>query len=269
MSALAKIQHDFRDFVLGHGPQNFLRHVKPTGHPREALLDIYYNNVFSTHFRSLANRYPLVLSVVGQTMGRAMALGYIEAGFPCTGSLEDWGGGFISFIQSYEPASIWPYLGDLARYEWAKHIAYCAAEAPLLTPADMSELTVQGQEGPHFHFQKSCQLMAFSHSLEPMVAYCQKSGNLPPSDSETGGACGKSSQEPFQGCREGPSYALILKHEGIIKVHWLTPALFAFLDRLKEGQDMEVAYAAARVLEPEFNAQKAFCFLLSNPILRR
>lgn len=255
MSALAKIQRDFRQFVLGHGHQDFLRHIKPTGHSREARLDIYYNNVFSTHFRSLANKYPLVFSIVGHSTGRAMASAYIEASLPCTASLEDWGGGFISFIQRCEASAIWPYLGDVARYEWAKHIAYCAPEDPVLTPTDMPQLIAQDQEGPRFHFQESCQLMAFAHSLEPIIALCQSSQDPDPSETA-----------PFS---PEPSYALIFKHEGVIKVHWLTPALFAFVNRLKEGQDMEVAYAAAQVIEPQFDAREAFCFLLSNPILHR
>lgn len=255
MSALAKIQRDFCQFILGHGPHNFLRHIKSTDHPREALLDIYYNNVFSTHFRSLSNKYPLVFSIVGRPIGRAMASAYIEASFPCTASLEEWGGGLVSFIQRYEPATIWPYLGDVARYEWARHMAYCAPEDPLLTPADMSLLMIQDQEGPRFHFQKSCQLMAFSHSLESIIPLCQQGQNPGPPEAE--------------GDFKDSSYALIFKHEGIINVHWLTPALFAFVNRLKEGQDMEVAYAAAQVLEPQFDAQEAFAFLLSNPILHR
>lgn len=251
MSALAKIQRDFCQFVLGHGHQHFLQHMKPTNQPKEALLGIHYNNVFSVHFRSLSQDYPLVFSIIGEPAARAMALAYIETSFPCTGSLEDWGGGLVCFIQHYEPAATWPYLGDIARYEWAKHIAYCAAEDPLLTPADMSRLIALDQEEPTFRFQKSCQLMAFSYPLEHIISLHQQGKT--PDLSET----------------QGSSYALIFKHQGSIKAHWLAPSLFVFVNRLKEGQGMEVAYAAAQVLDAKFDAQEAFSFLLSHPILHR
>ena len=249
MSGLAKIQRDFCQFVLGHGDQDFMQHMKPTVLPQESLLGIYHNNIFSVHARALENDYPLVFSIMGSIAARTMAFAYAETSFPCTASLDEWGGGLVSFIQRYEPAGSWPYLGDIAQYEWAKHVAYCAAEEPLLTPEDMKKLTVPHEEGLNFRFQKSCQLLAFSHPLEHIISVHQ--------------------QDPAQpiAVTSGSSYALILKHQGIIKVHWLTPSLFVFVNRLKEGQDAEVAFAAAQVLEPHFDVQEAFMFLLSNPIL--
>ena len=253
MSVLAKVQRDFCQFILGHGHQNFMRHMKPTDLPKETLLDIYHHNIFSVHFRSLENDYPLVFSIMGESAARTITLAYVEASLPCIGSLEDWGAGFIAFIHRYGLTAEWPYLADIAQYEWAKHAAYCAAEDPLLTPADMSQLVTGGEAAVNFHFQKSCQLMAFSHPLEQIISIYQQEKRQPllPTD------------------RQGSSYALIFKHQGIIKVHWLAPSLFVFMNRLKEGQDIEVAYAAAQVLEPHFDAQKAFDFLLSHPILHR
>lgn len=249
MSALAKIQRDFCQFVLGHGHQNFMQHMKSTPLSQESSLTIYHNNIFSVHARSLQNDYPLVFSMMGPSNARIMAFAYVETSFPCTASLEDWGGGLTTFIQRYEPASLWPYLSDIAQYEWAKHTAYCAQEDPLLTPEELKKLTVPDQEGLIFRFQKSCQLLAFSHPLEQIISAHQQDPNQPIL------------------ATSGSSYALILKHQGIVKVDWLTPSLFVFLNRLKEGQDAEVAFAAAQVLEPHFDAQEAFTFLLSNPIL--
>jgi hypothetical protein len=250
MSALAKIQRDFCQFVLGHGHWNFMDHMKPSNIANEAMLDVYHNNVFSVHIRSLANDYPLVFSTLGVSSAHTMAQAYIEASIPCTGSLESWGGGLSSFIQNYELAASWPYLADLAQFEWAKHMAYCAPEEPLLTAEYMNQIIVPLKEEVTFRFQKSCQLLAFSYPLKQIISSIKQDHNQ------------DHSQTP------APSYALILKHQGMIKVYWLTPSLFVFVNRLKEGQDVEVAFAAAQVLEPQFDAQEAFVFLLSNPILK-
>lgn len=249
MSALAKIQRDFCQFVLGRGHQDFMQHMKSTSLPQETSLSIYHNNIFSVHARSLQNDYPLVFSMMGPSSARIMAFAYVETSFPCTASLEEWGGGFVSFIQRYGPASSWPYLSDIAQYEWAKHTAYCAQEDPLLTPEGMKKLTVPDQEDAIFRFQKSCQLLAFSYPLEHIISVHQANPMQPILETQ------------------GSSYALILKHQGVIKVYWLTPSLFVFVNRLKEGQDAEVAFAAAQVLEPHFDVQEAFSFLLTNPIL--
>lgn len=249
MSALAKIQQDFCQFVLGQGHKDFLQHMKATTHSNEVLLNVYHNNVYSVHTRSLKNNYPLVFSIMGEAAARIMVRSYIETSFPCMGSLEQWGGGLVAFIQRYEGASAWPYLAEIAQYEWAKHIAYCAPENPLLTPEDMKEFIAPDQKEVSFQFQKSCQLLAFLHPLEEIISAHQKDPTQPQSE------------------KTGTSYALILKHQGLIKVYWLTASLFVFINRLIEGQDVEVAFAAAQVLEPKFDAQEAFSFLLNHPIL--
>jgi hypothetical protein len=251
MSNLAKIQRDFCQFVLGHGHRDFMQHMKSTESPQESSLNIYHNNVFSVHARALENDYPLIFSIMGPIAARTMAFAYVETSFPCTASLDEWGRGLVSFIQRYEPAGVWPYLEDIAQYEWAKHAAYCAPEEPLLAAEDMRKLTVPREEELNFRFQKSCQLLAFSHPLEDIISAHH--------------------QDPSQPLlvASGSSYALILKHQGIVMVYWLTPSLFAFVNRLKEGQDAEVAFAAAQVLDADFDVQEAFTFLLSNPILSR
>ena len=249
MSALAKIQRDFCQFILGRGCQDFMQHVKPTTLSQQSSLGIYHNTIFSVHARALQNDYPLVFSMMGPSDARIMAFAYVETSFPCTASLDEWGGGLVTFIQRYESASSLPYLSDVAQYEWSKHKAYCAPEDPLLTPEDMRKLTVLDQEDLIFRFQKSFQLLAFSYPLEQIISAHQENPKEPILE--------------FQ----GSSYALILKHQGFIKVYWLAPSLFVFVNRLKEGQDVEVAFAAAQVLEPQFDVQNAFSFLLTNPIL--
>lgn len=251
MSGLAKIQKDFCQFVLGHGHKDLLHHIKPTNLQKEELLKIYHHNVFSVHKQSLKGDYPLVFSILGEDLATKVAYDYIETGLPCMGSLEDWGSGFISFIQRNESRTTWPYLSEIAQFEWAKHMAYCAKEDPLLTPEDMQALIAPDQKDLNFQFQDSCHLMAFSHPLEQIISLHQKG--------------------EFKSLTElkGSSYVLILKHQGQIKVHWLEAPLFVFLNRLKEGQDIEVAYAAAQVLEPHFDAQEAFSFMLMEPILHR
>ena len=251
MSGLGKIQRDFREFILGHGYEDFMQHIKSTDVPKEDSLDVYHHNIFSVHHRSLVNDYPLVFSIIDDTTARRMVRAYVELSLPCTGSLEDWGGGFIPFIQRYESASQWPYLTEMAQFEWAKHIAYCAKEEPLLKPEDMRKLVDPNQKEISFHFQPSCQLMAFLHPLEQIIQRLQNDLKEPLSD------------------LKGTSYALILKHLGHVNVYWVSASLFVFINRLKEGQDIEVAFAAAQVLEPEFDAQEAFSFLLQHPILCR
>lgn len=250
MPALAKIQRDFCDTVRGHGHQNFLHHIKATTLPKETLVRVYLHNIYSTHLRSLQNDYPIVFALLGDT-ARPLVRAYVEVNLPCTGSLADWGAGFTTFLHQSKATATHPYLTDIARYEWAKHIAYGAAENPLPTAEDLKEWAALQKNDLTFLFQDSCQLIAFSHAIEQIISTHEEGKKNLSLESQ------------------GASYALILKHQGTLKTYWLTPSLFAFLNRLKEGQDAEVALAAAQILDPEFDAQAAFVFLLSHPILHR
>ena len=256
MSGLAKIQRDFCEFVRGYGTADFRKHIKPTTIEQDASLAIYHNNIFSVHAKALENDYPLVFKIMRQNKGHeatcALIQAYVEVSLPCTGSLDDWGGGFARFIQFYDPMTSLPYLAEVAQYEWTKQEAYATEEKPLLTTEDMKKYTTNDAEGSVFSFQDSCRLLAFSYPLEQIIAACQEE---------------KESEGTFP--RQGSSYALIFKHKEIIKVKWLSPSLFVFLNRLKEGQDIDVAFAAAQVLEPDFNVQAAFVFLFTHPILQR
>lgn len=251
MSVLAKVQRDFCHFILGHGHDDFMQHMKTTNDSKERLLNIYYNNIFSAHHRSLELDYPLVFSIIGGELARLLAHEYVEKSLPCMGALSDWGAGFTSFIQRYDGVSQWPYLQEIAQFEWAKHIAYGSPEDPLLTKDDMKKLVEPEQKDIRFQFQKSCQLLAFYYPIKDIIEAHEQD----------------KAQKAAQ--MTGSSYALVVKHQGIIKVYWLTAALFAFINRLIEGQDMEVAYAAAQVLESNFDVQQAFQFLFENPILHR
>jgi hypothetical protein len=251
MSVLAKVQQDFCHFIRGHGHENFMRHMKSTDIPKERLLNIYHNNIFSVHHRSLELDYPFVFSILGDELARQMVHDYVEVSLPCMASLSDWGAGFISFIQRNDRVAQWPYLQEIAQFEWSKHIAYGSPEDPLLTKDDMKKLVEAEQKEIRFQFQKSCQLLAFHYPIQDIM------------DAHDQGKAQRISQ------LNGSSYALVVKHQGLVKVYWLTAALFAFINRLMEGQDMEVAYAAAQVLDSNFDAQEAFQFLFDYPILHR
>jgi hypothetical protein len=256
MSDLAKMQRDFCESVRGHGTADFKKYIKQVTIEQDTSLAIYRNNIFSVHAKALENDYPFVFKIIRQNKGReatcALVQAYVEVSLPCTASLGDWGGGFARFIQSYQPLASIPYLREIAQYEWAKQVAYTSEENPLLTVEDMQKYAAYDAKETIFSFQNSCQLIAFSYPLEQVIADLQG---------------GKALKDVLP--QQGSSYVLIFKHNGIIKVNWLSPSLFVFLNRLKEGQDIEVAFAAAQVLDPDFDAQAAFVFLFTHPILHR
>ena len=54
--------------------------------------------------------------------------------WPSSPLLLEYGEGFAAFVDAFEPAGGLPYLGDVARLEWARQQAYHAADAEPLQP---------------------------------------------------------------------------------------------------------------------------------------
>ena len=78
--------------------------------------------------------------LVGDAFFRAMAAAFVSEELPASPLLLDYGEGFAPFIDAFEPADRLPYLGDVARLEWARQQAYHAADAEPLDPQRLAEV---------------------------------------------------------------------------------------------------------------------------------
>lgn len=91
--------------------------------------DVYRNNVVVSLVDALAATYPAVLALVGEAFFRAAARQFVRAHPPRSPVLIDYGRAFPAWIAAFRPATSVPYLGDVARLEWAWSRAYNAADA--------------------------------------------------------------------------------------------------------------------------------------------
>ncbi len=98
---------------------------------------IYRNNVVAGLTEALRMSFPVVCRIVGEEFFHAMARAYVVKHPPQSPVLLEYGESFAPFIDSFAPAALLPYLGDMARIERAWLEAYHAPEA---TPLDSSML---------------------------------------------------------------------------------------------------------------------------------
>jgi len=104
---------------------------RPPGRSQTRRFDVYRNNVVVSLTEALEASYPAVRKLVGDDFFKACARVFIDAEPPRSPILLFYGGGFGDFLDRFEPAHAVPYLGDVARLEWAWLRAYHAAdEAP-------------------------------------------------------------------------------------------------------------------------------------------
>lgn len=91
---------------------------------------IYRANSIASATKALTGAYPVIREVVGGEFFDALARAYWQSAPSRSGDLGDYGDAFDAFVAGFEPVRELPYLADLARLEWAVHLAESAADAP-------------------------------------------------------------------------------------------------------------------------------------------
>lgn len=99
--------------------------------------DVHRNNMVAGLVDALRSTYPAVERLVGEAYFAAAARAYVRAEPPQSPVLLNYGGTFADFLESLPSADSVPYLGDVARLEWARLRALHAADA---VPGSMQAL---------------------------------------------------------------------------------------------------------------------------------
>lgn len=135
MQSLAERQQSFVAALLDPALTTPGGLVGPDGKPSPRRFAVYRNNVMVGLTQTLRDAYPAMHRIVGAEFFHALARAYVVGDLPQSPMLFDYGAGLPDFIVRFEPASVLPYLADVARIERAWTEAYHAAEA---TPIDLS-----------------------------------------------------------------------------------------------------------------------------------
>lgn len=95
-------------------------------------LAIHRNTCRHTLIAALALSFPVVKRLVGAEFFEGAAYAFIERHLPMSACLDDYGEELAPFLQEFPPAASVPYLGEVARLEWAVNRALHADDADRL-----------------------------------------------------------------------------------------------------------------------------------------
>lgn len=101
---------------------------------------VYRNNVQFGLTRTLAVRFPVIAQLVGAEFFAAMARVFIAQSPPQNPVLLHWGADFAAFLQDFPPVAHLPYLGCVARLEYARGLACHAADADPIPPEALTHV---------------------------------------------------------------------------------------------------------------------------------
>jgi hypothetical protein len=234
MPSLAELQRQFVAQLLrpdGDLPES----IRTNGLSSAARLGVYRNNTLTGLGKALAAVYPVVERLVGEEFFRHATRIFIRRYPSRCGDVGEYGAEFADFLAEFEPARALAYLPDVARMEWARHLAARAADQDPLDLAALGRVTPDDYESLHFALHPSARLL---ESAWPVLRIWEI--NQP----------GHGDEERVD-LREGGCRLLIWRHGLALRQRALPPGEYRLLQAMAEGLDFGSACELALAAEPE------------------
>lgn len=216
-----------------------------------ARLAVHRNNVLVSLVDALADTFPVVQQLVGDTFFRAMAAVFVRQSPPRSSVLAHYGQDFPAFVAQFEPAQALPYLADMAQLEAARVRAYHAADAEPVSAAAIGLAFGSGERmgelRPALH--PSVCALASAHAVVTLWAAHQGEGEMPLVDIDS------------------PENAIVLR-DGLDVLVLPAPAgAVVFVRAVLQGCNLGAAAASAADAEPGFDLTATLTLLLAHGAL--
>ena len=207
--------------------------VRPDGRAAGRRFDIYRNNVVAALIEALGEAFPVVRALVGEAFFEAMAGVYVRAQPPSSPRMMFYGEGFASFLESFPPAGGLPYLPDVARLEYARRLAYHAADEPAADPAMLGGLDAAALPEVRLPLQAACHILRSAHPVHAIWRFNATEDRSP--------------------VRPAAEDVLVSRPEQSVLVQLLPPGGAAFLLALQAGEPLGRAAEQAAADAPAFD----------------
>ena len=218
-----------------------------SGRVSQRRFDVYRNNVLSGLTRALASRFPVCERIVGEAFFRMLALHYVRREPPKSALLLQYGATLSDFIATFEPAAELPWLADVARFEHACGLASHAADAPVLTGADMAAVPQQDWGGLRLRLHPAAHLL---RSIHPgATIYRMNRAGATPGPVDFGIA----------------EDALVTRPLYEINLRSLAPGEYEFLTAIERGETLEDSMLAGTAVAG-FEVAAAMVMLLTSGV---
>lgn len=127
--------------------------------PVEKRFAVYRNNVYSSLIEAMRAGFPIVEKLVGEEFFWELAHAYVSAHRPKVPMIVFYGEDFGDFIDGFEAVAELPYLGAIARLEYARRKALHAADQPYLDPHHVTSLSQPDLLAQRLHMHPSVSVL--------------------------------------------------------------------------------------------------------------
>jgi len=242
MTSLAELQVQFCDALRSteQPPRELLDELLDDGLNLQRF-NVYRNNFIVLNADALADMYPVVKRLLGESAFQMLATRYVRQQPPIERTLLLYGEGFADYITSITELSALPYLPDVARLEYAWTAAYHAEEAGRLDQQTLSGVPPEAFGLLRLITHPSMQCIESSYPIYRIWMVNQ-------------------GDEPDQSVSldEGTSHLIVIRPDAEVDVRAVSEVEWRLLDRLQRGDTVEDAYLHAVEIDREFDLAAFF-----------
>lgn len=215
---------------------------------------VHRNNVTVSLIDALAETFPVVQQLVGAEFFRAMAGEFVRRSPPGSPVLAWYGDTFADFAADFPPAAGVPYLADVARLEYARVLAFHAADAEPVPVAEIAACLSDPEVLPTLRLQlhSSLQVIDSPFAIASLWGSHQGVGDL----------AVIATIDPAQ-----PECALVLRHGLSVEVMSVPAAAGCFIVALQSGASLGIAVQQASAGDATFAPTPVLGILIGRELL--
>lgn len=212
-----------------------------TNYSAEVAIEVYRNNYRGNLHDALAGAYPVVKQLVGDDFFRFMTKWFIGKYPSRSANLHHYGAELANFVTTFEPAKELVYLSDVAKLEWACHVAYFVDDEAALDISKLAQITPEQYSNLVLRTHSSCHMV---RSCFPIAAIWH--------------AHQPGASESFHiDLDSSSSNALVCRKDDVVLVNELAKADAVWFHHIQAGTPLGDATAATLERHPDFDLQAA------------
>jgi len=220
--------------------------VGPRGKKAEKRFAVYRNNVTVSLVNALADIFPAIRTLVGESNFGHIARAFVRACPPGSPLLFEYGRDFPRFIATLEQLGKYPYLADVARLERAWLDAFHAADADPLAPDHFGAIDAARLGDIVFTPHPASRLVDSPFAIVSIMTRSR-------------------ADEPLFGIRpDAAEAALVTRPADGVELRCLPPGGAVFFGALLDGASLGSAAQGATNADPDFDLAAAITALLES-----
>ncbi len=244
--SLAELQHAFAAAIVDGAAPALEPWIAARGIAPAARLRIYRHANFAIHVDALAISFPALRHLLGDDCFDGLATRHAAYRGSRSGNLQDYGADFADYLAAQPETAAWPWLGEVARLEWLRQeVALAADEAP----ADAATLLATLIDASQPLRLRPCVRVLSSAWAVLDLWRCAEA---PEHDAI----------DPAM-----PQSVLLWREGSQVAMRAIAPAQAAFVEALRHESSLDLALAAAQLIEAQAPPETLLRPLLEHALL--